>query len=414
MSRYPLNVVICVDHALVTGGQAKVAIESAIGLKRRGERPIVFAASGEADPRLAAEGVEVVTLGQHDLTGNPSRAAAAIQGTWNAQAAARLHDLLASLPAERTIVHVHGWAKALSPSIVQPIRALGLPAIYTIHEYFLFCPNGGFYNYQTNKICELKPMSAACIATHCDSRTYPRKLWRSARLFVAQGYMQMAQAFSDYICISAHQGEIVAPFRPRGATVHRLSNPIDAVDLGPKSDPASGDFIFVGRLSPEKGAYLFAEAAARIGVTPVFIGDGPIADELAAKYPTARFLGWLAPEKVREAMRAARAMVFPSLWYEGQPLTVMEANAMGTPVIVSDICAGREEVVNETSGLWFKSGDVEALASAMTRMRDDAFVSRLSHAAHARYWRAPPTLEAHVDGLEAIYHSMLMRQRAAA
>jgi glycosyltransferase involved in cell wall biosynthesis len=113
-------------------------------------------------------------------------------------------------------------------------------------------------------------------------------------------------------------------------------------------------------------------------------------------------------------MRAARALVFPSLWYEGQPLTVMEANAMGTPVVVSDICAGREEVVDGETGLWFKSGDVDALASAMTRLRDDAFVSRLSQAAHARFWRAPPTLETHVDGLEAIYQTMLTRRRVAA
>ena len=117
-----------------------------------------------------------------------------------------------------------------------------------------------------------------------------------------------------------------------------------AEDLGPKTNAASGDLIFVGRLSPEKGAALFAEAANRAGLSPTFIGDGPIADELKARYPKARFLGWLPPDEVRRHMRAARALIFPSLWYEGQPLTVLEAKAMGTPVVVSDICAGREEI----------------------------------------------------------------------
>ena len=258
-----LTVVICVDHASVTGGQAKVAIESAIGLKRRGARPLLFAAAAPVDPRLGEEGVEVVCLDQHDLLGNPSRAAAAWQGVWNSQAATALKALLARLPRGRTIVHVHGWAKALSPSIVAPLRASGLPALYTIHEYFLFCPNGGFYDYQKNAVCKLKPMSLSCLATHCDSRNYPRKLWRFGRLFAAQAPLRMRNAFSDYICISGYQADIVAPYLPQGAVVHRLSNPIEASDLGPKANPSSGEFVFVGRLSPEKGAFLFAEAAAR-------------------------------------------------------------------------------------------------------------------------------------------------------
>ena len=375
---------------------------------------IFFAAAGPVDPRLVAAGVEVVCLGQQDLLGNPSRAAAALQGTWNARAAAALGELLAKAPRDRTIVHVHGWARALSPSIVAPLRASALPALYTIHEYFLFCPNGGFYDYQRNAVCELQPLSLACLARHCDARNYVRKLWRFGRLHAAQRWLRMAEAFSDYVCISDYQAEIVQPHLPQGARLHRLSNPIDADDLGPKSNPASGELIFVGRLSPEKGAALFAEAAARTGVVPTFIGDGPQCDELKRRFPQALFLGWLSAEKARARMRTARALVFPSLWYEGQPLTVLEAKAMGTPVIVSDICAGREEIVHGESGLWFKSGDVESLAAALERLKDDSLARRLSEGAYRSYWRKPPTLDAHIDGLLSIYESMLRPRRIVA
>jgi glycosyltransferase involved in cell wall biosynthesis len=410
----PLNIVLIVDHASVSGGQAKVAIESAIGLKSAGANPILFAAAGPVDGRLADAGVEVVCLGQTDLLGNRSRAAGLAQGTWNGLAARRLKDLLARMDPGRTIVHVHGWAKALSPSVTQPIRASGLRAVYTIHEYFLFCPTGGFYNYQTKQICALKPLSAACMATHCDSRTYPRKIWRSARLSFARAYLQMPEAFSDYISISAHQAAIIAPYLPHGARMHRLSNPIDAEDLGAKPAPASGDLVFVGRLSPEKGAHLFAEAALRAGATATFIGDGPLAEELKAAYPHARFKGWLAPEAVRREMRAARALVFPSPSYEGQPLTVLEAKAMGTPVIVSNVCAGRDEIEHGVSGLWFESANVGSLAGALNQMKDDRLVATLSLGAYASYWRAPPTRMAHVEGLLSIYGEMIGRAKAAA
>ena len=111
-----LTVVIALDHAHLTGGQAKVAFDSAIGLKNAGHRPIVFAAAGPVDPVLVANGIEVVCLGQSDLLGNPSRIAAAFQGTWNLKAAQGMKQLLSGLPRDSTVVHVHGWAKALSPS----------------------------------------------------------------------------------------------------------------------------------------------------------------------------------------------------------------------------------------------------------------------------------------------------------
>ncbi len=405
----PLTVVICADHASITGGQAKVAIDSALGLHHSGVKTIYFAAAAPVDQRLYDAGVEVVCLGQTDLLGAASRAKAMLQGTWNGLASRALGELLAQLPKQNTIVHVHGWARALSPSIARPIRASGLPAVYTVHEYFLFCPTGGFYNYPDNHICALTPLSPACFATHCDQRNYARKVWRGARLLLAKNFARLPQVFSDYVCISNFQREIVAPYLPSGARMTQISNPIDAPDLGPKESPAAGDFVFVGRLSPEKGVFLFAEAAERLGVTAVFVGDGPLAAELRQRFPSARLLGWRDGAGVRDAMRAAKALVFPSLWYEGQPLTVLEAKALGTPVIIADRCAGRDEIEHEVSGLWFSAGDAGALQAAMARLNDPALAARLSRGAYESYWREPPTLARHVERLTALYHDMLAR-----
>ncbi len=408
-----LTVVICFDHAAVTGGQARVAFDSAVGLKKAGHRPIVFAAAGPVSPDLADNGIETVCLNQMDLIGNPSKIAAAVQGIWNAAAARRLGELLESLPREHTIIHVHGWAKALSPSIAGPIARSRLPAVYTIHEYFQFCPNGGFYNYQAHEVCKLRPLSGACWATNCDSRTYPRKLWRNVRLAAAKHVAGLPEVFADYIAISDFQREIVAPLVPRSARLHRINNPVAVPDLGPKNDPTDGEIIFVGRLSPEKGALLFAEAARRVGLRPVFVGDGPVAGDIAARYPEARLTGWHDAAGVRAAMRGARALAFPSFWYEGQPLTVLEAKALGLPVIVSDACAGREEVEDGVTGLWFKSGDAADLARALDAMRDDDRVVAMSHAAHRAYWSAPPTAEHHVERITELYRGMLRGAAAA-
>ena len=410
----PLTIVICFDHASVTGGQAKVAFDSAVGLKQLGHRAIVFAAAGPVSPQLEAAGIETVCLDQSDLVSNPSKVEAAIQGIWNIAAAKALETLLAALPRDRTIVHVHGWAKALSPAIAGPIRRSGLPAIYTVHEYFQFCPNGGFYNYRQHHVCTLKPLSTACWATNCDSRNYARKIWRNVRLTAAKQIAHLPEVFSDYIAISDFQQDIITPLLPKNVTLHRIDNPVSVPDLGPKTDPASGDFLFVGRLSPEKGAFVFAEAARKAGIIPTFVGDGPIAGDLAARFPEARLLGWHDAAGVQAAMRAARALVFPSLWYEGQPLTVLEAKGLGVPVVVSDACAGREEVEDGVSGRWFKSADADDLAAALGALRDDAVVAGMSLAAYKAYWADPPTCDKHVERLTRVYDDMLATADASA
>ena len=111
-------------------------------------------------------------------------------------------------------------------------------------------------------------------------------------------------------------------------------------------------------------------------------------------------------------MRAARALVFPSVWYEGQPLTVLESLAAGTPVIVSDICAGREAVEDGVNGLWFASGKPDSLAAALMRLSDDAEARRMSDAAYDLFWADPLTLDRHLDGIEAVYRSSLASARS--
>ena len=170
----------------------------------------------------------------------------------------------------------------------------------------------------------------------------------------------------------------------------------------------------MGRVSPEKGVGLFAEAARRIGAAPVIIGDGPSVEEIRRRYPEARLLGWQSPDEVRQHLHRARALVFPSVWYEGQPLTVYEALALGTPVIVSDVCAGREGVVHGETGLWFRSGDPASLAEALRALSDSSVARRMGEAAHRRYWANPMTLERHVDGLLAVYGEALGARAAPA
>ena len=85
-----MHVIVIADHAHVNGGQAKVAIDSAVGLAGRGHRVTYFAACGPIDEHLTESGVEVVCLGQPDITTARSQVKFLAQTMWNATAARRL------------------------------------------------------------------------------------------------------------------------------------------------------------------------------------------------------------------------------------------------------------------------------------------------------------------------------------
>ena len=399
-----MKIVVVADHAYITGGQSKVAIESAVGLAGRGHNVTFFAAVGPVDPRLASAGIEVVCLEQGDIK-TSSKASFLVQTLWNRKAEQALGAFMAACDPADTVVHVHAWAKALSPSIGAALKRSNLARVYTMHEFFMACPNGGFYDYQRTQTCHRKPMSLSCVTTNCDAVSYPRKLVRVARqLLVEAGGVK--SAFPHIITISQLQDDAIRPYMPVDTIWHRVSNPIEAIDRGPKASPGR-DFVFVGRLSPEKGVAHFCEAARRAGVTPVIIGDGPQKAELERLYPEANFLGWKSPSQVGELLRDARALVFPSVWYEGQPLTVYEALAAGTPVIVSDGCAGREAIRDGENGLWFRSADAESLAGALRRLSDPVEASRMTAAAYRDYWASPLSLARHLDAIETVYRAAL-------
>ncbi|MHC2103926.1 glycosyltransferase family 4 protein [Methylobacterium sp. CM6246] len=406
-----MHVVLVADHAAINGGQAKVAIESALGLAARGFRVSLFAAVGPIDPRLERAGIRVVCLEQDDVTTARSKLAFAAQAIWNGAAARALAAELAACDPRDTLVHVHAFAKALSPAIGPALRASGLPCLYTMHEFFLVCPTGGFYAYPEQKICHRVPMSASCILANCDARSYPRKVARMVRHAGLAHVARLPELFAHVITISDLQESVVRPLLPAGTRFHRVDNPI-AVDQALVQAGPPGDFLFVGRISTEKGAPIFAEAARRAGVRAVFVGDGSERADLAARYPEAVMLGWRDSAAVQALMRQARALVFPSVWYEGQPLTVYEALACGTPVVVSDACAGREAVVDGETGFWFRSGDPDALAAHLRRLSDDDLAARMGRAAHGRYWTAPLTPDVHLDRLTSVYETV-MREAVA-
>jgi glycosyltransferase involved in cell wall biosynthesis len=305
-----------------------------------------------------------------------------------------------------SVVHAHGFSKVLSASAIRAAVRSGLPTVATLHDYFAACPNGGFYDYQRDQVCHLTPLSARCVATNCDARAYSHKAWRVARAVVQRSIGQMPRGVEGLISPSHFAAEVLRPFLPPSAQLHILSNPIPTLHREAVDVSRNRPFVFVGRMQRDKDPLTFARAAAKAGVETVFVGDGEDRDSIGSLHPRARLTGWLDPEGVLATVRGARALVCPSSWYEVQPLVPLEAAAQGVPAIVSDAGAFREAVADGKTGLWFRSGDADDLATKLERLeRDPEYAARLGRAAYDRFWSQDWTLDTHLDRLESIYEA---------
>jgi glycosyltransferase involved in cell wall biosynthesis len=377
----PLSIVIVSDHGWVNGGQSKVAIDSALALRSRGLDICFVASCGPLDERLQNAGIECHVLGDHDILTDPNRLRAAASGIWNRAAARLIHSCLAERDPLSTVVHVHGWAKGLSPSIGPVVTRAEAAHVYTLHEYFLACPNGGFFDYQAGELCTRRALGFDCLKTNCDSRGRTYKAWRVARQTALWAAGRMPSGLREVIYLAPKQRTVMEPYFPAEARWHLLPNPAGPQPRERIRAESNDLFLFVGRLSPEKGAHIAAAAAKLAGVRIAFCGEGEARDVVVGANPDAEMLGWVDDHELARWMARARCIVFPSLWYECNPLVVVDALRAGLPILISDSCVAASSIADTVSGLHVRVGDVQAWAEAMTRLSSNGLVESYSRAA---------------------------------
>ena len=403
-----MNIIILNDHASVNGGAAKVAIDSAIGLTKQGNFVTFFSVVGPIDPELIENGVNVVCLQQMDILNDPNRFRAAISGIWNIHAAKEMKNLLRHFSTENTIIHVHSWTKALSSSPIRVATKKNFKVLLTLHDYFTACPNGGFFDFPTGRICHKIPLSFSCISQNCDARSYPQKLWRVVRQIVQKNLGLIPGGITYFISVSQFSLSILNKYLPTNSMIEEIQNPINWEQPSPVEIGNNKSFVFLGRLSDEKGVLLFAEAIQKLGISGIVIGDGPLLSIMKKRYPELAYYGWLSSSDVKNVLRDARSLVFPSLLYETQGITVFEAMSLGIPTIVADTSAAREFVTDGKTGLWFKGGDVNDLIDKITQLhKDNKLVNKLGHTAYEEFWEKNNTLEKYVNALSGFYRKII-------
>lgn len=343
------NVVIINDFNYVQGGASKVAIDTAQLLKKENINVYFFYAVNSEKDKIKY--VNYISTNQNEAMKEKNKLKGLINGIYNLKAKKELKKLLLTLDKENTIIHIHGWTKALSSSVFDIIFKMKFKVVLTLHDYFTACPNGGYFNYKKNKICTLKPMSWKCINCNCDSRNYMFKIYRLIREFVQNKIVKLNKKLSYAIGISDLNINILKDNFNDNIIIKKIYNPIQFSRNTNMIDISKNDtYIYIGRVSKEKGIEIYCKAVQDLHLNGIVIGDGDEIDRLKKQYPNIIFTGWKSREEIRKYLRKAKCLIFPSLWYEGAPLTPLECLCEGIPSIVNGCSAAKEYIISDSFG----------------------------------------------------------------
>lgn len=275
------------------------------------------------------------------------------------------------------VVHLNNFNYQLTPSVILEVEAWrkqtgrSCRMIYTAHDYQLVCPNHMLYRPEEGRTCE------ACIGGHYESCMKHRCIHgsraRSALGMLEAKYWNGRNTYAlidRIICCSAFMKEKLDTnliFRDKTVALHNFV----ADDL-PQAREKRPYVLYFGRFAAEKGMDMLLAACRELTeVQFVFAGSGSMEGELAGA-PNVKYVGFQQGDALKKLIAEARFTVYPSVWYENCPLSVMESIASGTPVIGARI-GGIPELIEEgKTGLLFESGNVQELTKQIRRLWDDA------------------------------------------
>jgi glycosyltransferase involved in cell wall biosynthesis len=408
----PARVVVINDVSVARGGATAIALAGARFLAERSV-PVAYLTGDDATGAPPIDGVDFVPLGGRHIRDFPL--SGFVTGLYNRGAEQLIGRWIAANDTPETVYHLHGWSKILSPSVFRALAPVAPRLVVHAHDFFLVCPNGGYFDFGESRPCALTPMGAACLASRCDRRNHAHKLWRFARQGLRRALCDLGGEDRVGAVVAVHDGMIDHLARggiARGL-LQGLRNPVLPWRTRRVEAERNRQFVFVGRLEADKGVELLARAARRAGVPLRLIGHGPLAERLAAEFPEVEQVGWKTSEEIAELIADARALVMPSRYREPFGLVALEALTSGLPVLVSDYAMIAEEVVEGGFGRSCDPHDEAGFAAALRQFaEDDVFIAAMSRKAHAEARRLAPTPAAWTDTLLAIYGNLLARSFA--
>lgn len=348
------------------GGPETVMLQQEQHLKEIGHQVIPFAMQDERNLSSEYGDYFVSNVDYHQMNGSPIKnAKIALKMIYSSEAKQKLEQLLQLTRPQ--IAHLHNIYHQISPSILGVLKRRRIPVVMTLHDFKLVCPNYSFYRDGHN--CE-----------ECQGRKFYKvvqhRCIQNSRLksFVCavEGYWHnWTQTYSDkvdkFIALSRFSlNKFIQYGLPEDKLV-LLPNGLELKEYEPSYQPG-GYVLFAGRLNQKYGVFTLLDAARSLPEISFHLaGNGEDEEKVKhfveeKKLGNVKLLGFLSPEELKQEISRSRFVVFPTIIYHNCPMVILEAFALGKPVVASDLGSIPELVEKNVTGLLCETGSVSGLA----------------------------------------------------
>jgi glycosyltransferase involved in cell wall biosynthesis len=290
---------------------------------------------------------------------------------WNIFVAKKIEKSILSFKPD--VIHIHNWHFAIGPIVIRVAKKADIPVVLTVHNYRLLCPsatllsNGKLF---TDSVNASFPWRAIIKKVYRNS--FFQTLWVALVIWIHKkiGTWKMV---NKYIVLTDFAKDLFIQ-SSFGIPENRFIVKPNFVAI-PKNQVEQKEeyFLFVGRLSEDKGIKILLEAFTNCNHILHIVGDGPLkqmVENVSTQNKNIKYIGKLDQAGVQNEMRKCTALIFPSIWYEGMPMTIIEAFSLGVSVIASNLGAMSAIIDDGYNGLHFKTGDVNSLKDKISYWTD--------------------------------------------
>lgn len=269
------------------------------------------------------------------------------------------------------IVHVHNTLNLISPAVYYAARSMHVPVVQTIHNFRLLCPGATFY--RDGHICEdCVKYGLKCAVKHS---CYRGSKVQTLACVISTWFHRMTGIYGkiNYICLTEfNKSKLLELKQIKPERVFIKPNFVESPNSFVTEERRKNQIIFAGRLDKLKGIEVLFKAWKQMGDrAPLLIvcGTGPMEawckTFVSNNKVNIKLESFLANDKVRSLIASSKALILPTQWYEGFPMSIIEAFSVGTPVICSNIGNLGSIVKNEVNGNKFIPNDVNGLITAV-------------------------------------------------
>lgn len=268
------------------------------------------------------------------------------------------------------IIHIHNLHYAIGPSIIRKLKQEGYPVAMTLHNFRLICPSATLFyrgSLFTKSITENFPWTAvkervldhSFFKTLITAYTY----WRHRK-------MGTWQSIDRYFTFSTFSKHIFTTSKLNINEEKFIIKPNFTYSSTPEVKIYEDYFVYIGRLSIEKGIIPFLEAFSTTNYVLKIFGEGPLQSEVenfTHSYPNIKYYGFQDKETLSKEIKSANALIVPSVCYEGMPMGIIEAFSLGTPVLCSNIGILKQMVVPLHTGLHFDPNSIDSITNCLNQ-----------------------------------------------